>query len=128
MTESQLTELQLAILEVLWEEDEASVQTIHARLAGERGLALSTVATVVARLEKKGILSRRNIGRTFLYSAAIARRDVQKEKLRDLTRTVFQGDKKALMAHLVQPGALSDDELAYVRELLDRAEQEASDE
>ena len=128
MTESQLTELQLAILEVLWEHAEASVQTIHASLADSRGLALSTVATVVGRLEKKGVLSRRNVGRTFLYSAAIDRRDVQKEKLRDLTRTVFGDDKKALMAHLVQPGALSVDELAYVRELLDRAEQEARDE
>jgi len=55
----QLTELQLAILRVLWERGEATVQDIWEALHPERGLAQTTVATMLSRLERRGVVTRR---------------------------------------------------------------------
>src|SRR2546430_643963 len=55
----QLTELQLAILRVLWDRSEATVQDIWEALHAERGLAQTTVATMLSRLERRGIVTRR---------------------------------------------------------------------
>ena len=50
----QLTELQLAIMRVLWDRSEATVQEIWEALHAERGLAQTTVATMLSRLEQIG--------------------------------------------------------------------------
>src|SRR5439155_4455471 len=55
----QLTELQLAILRVLWDKGEATVQDIWEALHAERGLAQTTVATMLSRLERRGVVTRR---------------------------------------------------------------------
>src|SRR2546421_5112959 len=55
----QLTELQLAILRVLWDRSEATVQEIWEALHAERGLAQTTVATMLSRLERRGVVTRR---------------------------------------------------------------------
>ena len=52
-----LTDLQLAILRVLWERGRASVMEITDALRGSRGLAQQTIATILSRLEKRGIVS-----------------------------------------------------------------------
>src|SRR5207248_2952602 len=55
----QLTELQLAILRVIWDRGEATVQEIWEALHAERGLAQTTVATMLSRLERRGVVTRR---------------------------------------------------------------------
>ena len=55
----QLTELQLAIMRVVWDRSEATVQDIWEALHAERGLAQTTVATMLSRLERRGVVTRR---------------------------------------------------------------------
>src|SRR5437773_2584128 len=55
----QLTELQLAILRVIWDRSEATVQDVWEALHAERGLAQTTVATMLSRLERHGVVTRR---------------------------------------------------------------------
>jgi len=55
----QLTELQLAILRVIWDKGEATVQDIWEALHPGRGLAQTTVATMLSRLERRGVVTRR---------------------------------------------------------------------
>src|SRR5436853_140602 len=55
----QLTELQLAILRVLWDRGEATVQDIWEALHAERGLAQTTVATMLSRLARRAVVPRR---------------------------------------------------------------------
>src|SRR5206468_8006930 len=55
----QLTELQLAILRVIWDKGEATVQDVWEALHAERGLAQTTVATMLSRLERHGVVTRR---------------------------------------------------------------------
>ena len=65
-----LGDLQLAILRALWNRGEAPVSEVHAALS-DRGLALTTIATMLRKMEEKGLVSHRGHGRQFLYRAEV---------------------------------------------------------
>ena len=93
-----LTGLQLSILDVLWERGEATTQDVWAALTPSRPLALTTVATIMSRLERKEVLVHRREGRQYVYRATVTRAHVRRTKVRELTRHLFGGDPAALMS------------------------------
>ena len=125
----QLTEPQLAILRVVWARGEASVPEIWRALYPERGLAQSTVATMVTRLERRGILERRSEdGRQFVYRATVSEEQVQRAMVAELTDVLFAGDAKALVSHLLESHQIRPQDLDEVRRLLDEAGEEEEEE
>jgi BlaI family transcriptional regulator, penicillinase repressor len=126
----QLTEPQLAILRVVWARGEAAVPEIWRALYAERGLAQSTVATMVARLEKRGILARRpdpeEGGRQYLYRATVSEGEVRASMVAGLTEALFGGDARALVSHLLSARQLRPDDLDEVRRMLAESEEEPS--
>ncbi len=119
-----LTGLQLSILQVLWDAGEATTQAVRDGLDGDRSLALTTVATLLTRLEKKGVVAHRRQGRQYVYRAAVSRAAVRRSKVKELTESLFGGDPAALMTHLVRADEVDAGELARIRALIDRAESE----
>ncbi len=118
----QLTELQLAILRILWERGEATVQDIWEALHPERGLAQTTVATMLSRLERRGVVTRRAQARQYHYKAAVTEEEVQHSMVGELTERLFDGDVTALMQHLISGKDVSPGDLAKIREMIERAE------
>ena len=116
-----LTGLQLSILDVLWDCGEATTQEVWEHLNRERSLALTTVATLLSRLERKSVLVHRREGRQYVYRALVTRSEVRRSKVRDLTETLFGGDATALLSHLVRADEVEADELGRIRELIDAA-------
>jgi predicted transcriptional regulator len=116
-----LTGLQLSILRVLWERGEATTQDVWEQLTRKRPLALTTVATLMSRLEKKRVLTHRREGRQHVYRATVTRSEVRRSKVRELTRDLFGGDPTALMSHLVRADGVDREELDRLREVLDAA-------
>ncbi len=114
----QLSDLQIAILRVLWQEDEATVARVQEALLADRGLAHTTVATILTRLEARGIVSRRTQGRQFVYAAEVQEADVRRSMVSALTERLFAGDPAALVHHLIDEGEIDADELARLRKLL----------
>lgn len=119
MDGSTLTELQLDILRVLWDQGEATTQDVHEALASTRGLAPTTVSTLLSRLEKKGILAHRRQGRQHVYRPLVDEGQVRRSKVRGLTDALFGGDSAALVSHLVRSDDIDEAELARIRQLLD---------
>ncbi len=115
-----LSELQLELMHALWSRGEASVADIAAALADSRDLAHTTVATVLTRLARRGMVEARRDGRQLLYRATVAEPEVRRSMVGDLLRTVFGGDPKALLAHLVSEREVSTRDLERVRALLAR--------
>ena len=120
-----LTEPQLAVLRVVWARGEATVPDVWKVLHAERGLAQSTVATTVARLERRGILARRQERRPdgvqYAYRATVTEAEVRAAMVRELTTLLFDGEPSALVAHLVGGGEVGPGDLERARELLERA-------
>lgn len=116
-----LTGLQLSILDVLWERGEATTQDVWEQITEGRPLALTTVATILSRLERKRVLTHRREGRQYVYRAVVSRSEVRRSKVRELTESLFGGDPAALLNHLVRADEVDEAELRRMRELLDRA-------
>ena len=123
----QLTELQLAILRVIWDKGEATVQDIWEAMHSDRGLAQTTVATMLSRLERRGVVTRRAEARQYRYRATVTEQEVQHSMVGELTERLFDGDITALMQHLLSGEDISPGDLAKIRDMIDRVETNASE-
>jgi predicted transcriptional regulator len=121
----QLTELQLAILRVIWDRGEPTVQDIWEALHAERGLAQTTVATMLSRLERRGVVTRRGQSRPYHYRAAVTEQEVQHSMVGELTERLFDGDVTALVQHLLTGEAVSPGDIAKIRDMIERVETNA---
>ena len=126
---TQLSELQIAVMRVLWRRGEATTAEVVADLAAERGLAHTTVATLLTRLEKRGAVVQRRDGRIFVYSPRLSEAEVQRSMVAGLVAALFAGDTAALVAHLVREDEVTPGDLAAIRARLDAtpARDEADD-
>ena len=116
-----LGDLQLAILRTLWDRENASVADVHAALH-DRGLALTTIATMLRKMEEKGLVSHTEQGRQFLYVAEVDPELVQRNLVGDLVTKLFDGDPLALVNHLLREGEIELDELDDLRRQVADAE------
>ncbi len=118
-----LTDLQLAIVRLLWERGECTVVDVQEGLLPERNLAQTTVATLLTRLEKRGVVSHRTTGRQFVYKAEVTEPVVRRSMVGELTNSLFQGRATALISHLLVEREIGQDELGEVKRLVALAEQ-----
>ncbi len=119
-----LRDLQYDLMRVLWQAGELSVADATAALA-ERDLAHTTVATLLTRLEKRGVVSSRREGRMLLYRPCISEAQVRRSMVSSLIAQVFRGDPGALLAHLIREREVAPGDLEQVRALLRRDDEEA---
>ncbi|MBL0165460.1 MAG: BlaI/MecI/CopY family transcriptional regulator [Xanthomonadales bacterium] len=113
-----LSELQIALMRVLWDRGETSTADVVAALAEERGLAHTTIATLLTRLEKRDVVIQRRDGRQLFYRAAVAEADVRRSMVADLIGSLFAGDANELLAHLVEEAEIGPGDLARIRQRL----------
>jgi BlaI family transcriptional regulator, penicillinase repressor len=115
-----LSELQIAVVRVLWQRDETSVTEVAAVLGEERGLKHTTVATLLTRLEKRGVVEQRREGRQLMYRALISESQVRRSMVADLVGSLFGGDSRELVAHLVRESELAPGDLERLRKRLQK--------
>ena len=113
MPRHTLGDLQHAIMAVLWARGEAPAAEVHEALREARGLAPTTIATMLRKMEDKGIVAHRTSGRQFLYRPTVSEDQVRRSMVGELVERLFGGDPNALVAHLVseheiEPGELPD--------------------
>ena len=114
-----LTKLQLAVLQALWQKGEATVGEVHAALARERRLAVTTVATLLSRLEKQRLLTHRSEGRQFVYRPLVSEDEMRTSMLSDVTKRLFGGDVTAVVSHLLASGDVKRGDLERVKALIE---------
>ena len=119
----RLSEFELDVMAHFWTDRELSAPELFERIGDERGVAYSTVKTIIDRLEEKGAIERvANRGRTIFYTASIKRERVRKPLVRSFLRRLFGNDLRPLFAQLLQDEKLSEDELDYLRRLVAETE------
>jgi BlaI family penicillinase repressor len=117
-TAHHLGDLQLAIMRILWEQGEGTVAEVHEALEPERGLALTTIATMLTKMEKKGVVDHRAEGRKFIFRPRVSEGQVRRSMVADLTSQLFRGDVTALVNHLLSEHEIDALELAQLREMI----------
>jgi len=118
-----LSKGELEVARVLWNLKQATVRQVHELLPKKTQMEFATVQTYLRRLEKKGYLNTKLDGRTRVYSSKVKPRTVIRETINDVVNRLFAGDTMPLMEHLIEDRGLSDDDIAKLRELLDRLEE-----
>jgi predicted transcriptional regulator len=113
-----LGDLQLAIMRVLWDLGEATVTDVHQALLDERGLAPTTIATMLKKMEEKGVVNHRAEGRKFIYQPTISEDQVTRGMVSDLTERLFGGDPVALVSHLIARHEIRPDELSALEQMI----------
>ena len=120
---TQLASLQLAIMLVLWEK-EATVGEVRDALSAEgRDLAYTTVATMLAKMERKGQVGHRAAGKAFVYRPLLRQDQVSRSMVSDLAQRLFGGDVTLMVSHLLDGCELSPEELARLKALIRKKEQ-----
>jgi BlaI family penicillinase repressor len=119
-----LGELQLAIMRVLWETGGATSTEVHRALG--RDLAPTTVATMLRKMEDKGVVEHDVDGRRFVYRAAVQEQAITRNMVGQLVDRLFAGDPVALVDHLVREGEIESDRLDALRDAVERAERARS--
>lgn len=113
-----LGDLQYAIMRILWRSGEATVAQVQEALEGDRDRALTTIATMLAKMEKKGIVAHRSEGRQFVYRTLVSEAEVQRSMVEDLTGLLFRGDFTALVSHLLTEQEIDGAELKRLKSLI----------
>lgn len=110
----RLTGQQLAIMRLLWDRGEMTVAEVQESLEGDGKHAYSTVATMLGRLEKRGLVRHRAEGRTYHFSPAVSETGV----VREVVDRVFGGSASALVSHLLENEELGDSELSAIKKMI----------
>jgi predicted transcriptional regulator len=118
---AELSELQLDVMRVLWRRKEASAAAVQAALDADRGLALTTISTLLSRLEKRGVVTHRSEGRTFIYRATVSEPQVRRSMLGSLVDSVFSGDPTELVSQLLSAQDISAEDLERIRVMVEAA-------
>jgi BlaI family transcriptional regulator, penicillinase repressor len=116
-TRYRLGALQLQIMRVLWQRGSASVADVQLALE-PRLLAYTTVATMLRKLEDRGLVKHRSEGRLFLYRAAIPPEAVSRSMAGELLENLFAGSVADMMSHLLTTREVSAEELARLEQLI----------
>jgi predicted transcriptional regulator len=105
--------LELECLKALWGIGEGTVRDVRDVMVGNRNLAYTTVMTVLDRLEKRGGVSRKKQGRSFIYVPKLSREELRKFAVKEVVDRFFDGSPEALARFLKssqQPVASSQNE------------------
>jgi predicted transcriptional regulator len=121
MTRNQpyrLGDLQLRIMQVLWDSGPTTVAEVRGKLEGEP-LAYTTVATMLRKMEARQLVRHRAEGRRFVYEAMVDSQEVTRSMAADLVDRLFGGSLADAMSHLLQTHDVSRRELARLEQLID---------
>jgi BlaI family penicillinase repressor len=105
--DTKLSKLEFQIMEVLWAGGDLSIREIQEKFPGKRVPAYTTIQTTVYRMEAKEIVRRvKKVGNFHVFAASITRKEAQRGIVDDLL-SYFGGRSQPVMAHLIESGKLS---------------------
>ena len=119
MQKPTLGELELETLRFLADHAPLSVGEVSAQFGEPRGLARTTILTIMERLRHKGYLHRRKDGSVFRYAPQTPQEDVLKDLVRTFVEKTLAGSLTPFVAYLAEADDLSDAEIAQLRRLVE---------
>jgi BlaI family transcriptional regulator, penicillinase repressor len=118
VTERKLTAFELRLMDALWTRGPCSVREIHEAIPEPDRPAYTTVQTMVYRLEGKGAVRRvKKIGNAFIFEATVSRHSMARRLVDDLL-AFFGGRSVPVVAHLIEAGRLTAEDVQTAEQLL----------
>ena len=127
MVRPALSKAELEVARVLWELGEGTVGAIHEAISEARDIEYATLQTFIRRLEAKGYIKSRRVGRTKLYRAKVRPKQVIRETVDDLIQLLFDGQPLPMVRHLINDRNLSAEDIVELKQIIHELEQESDD-
>jgi BlaI family transcriptional regulator, penicillinase repressor len=124
MASIRLSPREKQLMEILWQQGEASIRELHAALPARRRPAYTTIQTLVYRLEAKRAVRRvRKVGNFHIFAPAMTQEEAHRSLLDDLL-ALFNGQSRPVITHLIESGKLTREDIAYAEDTLRAFEKE----
>lgn len=120
------TESELDILQVLWAQGPSTVRAVNERLnaASAKEIGYTTTLKLMQLMVEKGLLKRDTSTRTHVYASAVEEQSVKRNLLQQFVRKTYRGSAAALVMEALGQHAATDDELAEIKELIQKIEKD----
>ncbi|HTZ99602.1 MAG TPA: BlaI/MecI/CopY family transcriptional regulator [Candidatus Aquilonibacter sp.] len=118
MAKTKLSKLEYQIMDVLWSRGESSIREVQESFSAKRVPAYTTIQTTVYRMEARQIVRRvKKVGNFHIFAANVSREEAQRNLVEDLL-SFFGGKSQPIMAHLIDSGKLSLEDVKQAEELV----------
>ena len=121
-TTIQPTASELAILDVLWKKERATVREVFEELGRKKKTTYTTVLKLMQIMQEKGLVERDESDRAHVYRPAQTRRRTRQGLVGNLLDRAFQGSALSLVQHVLETKPATKDELNAIRKMIDEAE------
>jgi predicted transcriptional regulator len=115
------SDLEMQILSVLWDRGASTAREVLEAMPDGKKRAYTSILSVMQVMEKKGLLKHTNRGVAHVYSPAMSKRKIIQPFMHKVLNEVFGGRPSAMMQALLTEATVSDDELAQIHKLLEKA-------
>ena len=122
MKPTGLGEQELEVLRFVTDHAPTSVREVAQAFGEPRGLARTTILTMMERLRKKGFLTRRKADGSFAYSPALAKTELMQNLVQDFVEKTLGGSLTPFVAYLSEARNLNDTQIAELRRLVEEME------
>ncbi len=96
-----LGELEMAVMDHLWEHGPGDVRAVHGAVGEQRRITPNTVQSTLKRLHEKGLLERRKVSHAYVYGPACTRAQFQRDALDEVVQHLMSGEPDAMLAAFV---------------------------
>ena len=106
------------ILRLVWQLDKATVQEVCKKLPAKRKIGYATVQTLLRRLEKKGYIKHKNLGRAHQFYPVVESQVVIKTIVTDFLDKLFDGEAIPLIQYLAKHDKITTDDIEKLKKLI----------
>ena len=117
-----LSSSETEILRLVWEIGRASVQNVYDKLPEGRNIAYATVQTLLRRLEKKGYIKHKTVGKAHIFSPAVKQDDVISSAVGLFLDKLFAGDAAGLVQYLARHGKITEADIQQLKKAITKNE------
>ena len=120
-----LTDLELAVMEIVWRKGQATVRDVYEAIQPFRPLAYNTILTVLTKLKEKGIVDSQPVGKAYLYRPRVSETEAAERSVKKVIEQFFSGSSRSLVTHLIETESITAEELEELKQLLDKKLEES---
>jgi len=114
------TESELEILQVLWNNETATVRTVHEELSKTKDSGYTTTLKLMQIMFEKGLVTRDDSSKTHIYKPAVTREKTQKQFVNRMIDSLFAGSSANLVLQALGGHNASNEELEKIQELINQ--------
>ncbi|HXR16831.1 MAG TPA: BlaI/MecI/CopY family transcriptional regulator [Terriglobales bacterium] len=117
-----LTEAELRLMDVLWQQGPSTVQQVQQALPKKSQLAYNSVLTTIRILEKKGYVRHAKDGRAYVYRPLVEQAEASRSEIRHLAHRFFKNSHEMLVLNILEDRGVDAEELKRLRQLMQDTE------